>query len=66
LHGGSLRSEHLGNERPIYVWLPTSYAADDTRRYPVIYMHDGQNLFADELAFEREWQVDEHIERLPR
>jgi predicted alpha/beta superfamily hydrolase len=61
---GPLRSEHLGNERPIYVWLPTSYAADDTRRYPVIYMQDGQNLFADELAFGREWQVDEHIERL--
>jgi predicted alpha/beta superfamily hydrolase len=61
---GPLRSEDLGNERPIFVWLPTSYAADDTRRYPVIYMHDGQNLFADELAFGREWQVDEHIERL--
>jgi predicted alpha/beta superfamily hydrolase len=61
---GPVRSEHLGNERPIYVLLPTSYATDTDRRYPVLYMHDGQNLFSDALAFGREWQVDEHMERL--
>ena len=61
---GPLSSEHLGNERPIYVWLPASYASASERQYPVIYMQDGQNLFSDALAFGREWQVDEHMTRL--
>lgn len=61
---GPLRSEQLGNERPIYVWLPSSYDQTTDRTYPVLYMQDGQNLFCDELAFGREWQVDEQMARL--
>jgi predicted alpha/beta superfamily hydrolase len=61
---GPVRSDHLGNERPIYVWLPLSYNDTGDRTYPVLYMHDGQNLFSDELAFGREWQVDEQMARL--
>jgi predicted alpha/beta superfamily hydrolase len=59
-----IRSHELGNERPLYVWLPASYASESRREYPVIYMQDGQNLFTDALAFGREWQVDEHMTRL--
>jgi predicted alpha/beta superfamily hydrolase len=61
---GPVRSAHLGNERPIYVWLPLSYNDSGDRTYPVLYMHDGQNLFSDDLAFGREWQVDEQMARL--
>jgi predicted alpha/beta superfamily hydrolase len=61
---GPLRSEQLGNERSIYVWLPPSYEHIGDRMYPVLYMQDGQNLFSDELAFGREWQVDEQMARL--
>jgi predicted alpha/beta superfamily hydrolase len=61
---GPLVSEALGNEREVFVWLPTSYAASRDRRYPVIYMQDGQNLFDQATAFGDEWQVDETIERL--
>jgi predicted alpha/beta superfamily hydrolase len=61
---GPVASTHLGDERPILVGLPPSYSADDSGRFPVIYMHDLQNLFSDRLAFGREWRVDETLTRL--
>lgn len=49
--------------RPVDLWLPPGYDAGTTR-YPVIYMHDGQNVFAPTLAFTGiDWGVDEAIER---
>lgn len=52
-------SPELHNERDIYVYLPPSYGlgAPDAR-YPVIYMHDGQNLFDPALSFAGAWRVD--------
>jgi predicted alpha/beta superfamily hydrolase len=61
---GPIESRALRPSRPIYVLLPSSYEVEVDRRYPVIYMQDGQNLFSDALAFGQEWQVDEHLERL--
>ena len=58
-------SPERGNARDIYVYLPPSYEASD-RRYPVVYMKDGQNLFDASMSFGAEWQVDEHMERLSR
>jgi predicted alpha/beta superfamily hydrolase len=57
-----VRSPELGNERPLYVYLPPSYATDAERRYPVIYMHDGQNLFDVATSFGGEWEVDQTLE----
>jgi enterochelin esterase-like enzyme len=37
--------------RPVDVWLPPGYPDVGGRRYPVIYMHDGQNLFDPALAY---------------
>lgn len=51
-------SPQLGNQRDITVWLPPSYETSE-RRYPVIYMHDGQNLFDAVPSYAGEWQVDE-------
>ena len=56
-----LHSPQLGNERDILVYLPPSYAAT-RRRYPVLYMHDGQNLFDEATSFGREWEVDQTLE----
>lgn len=56
-------SPQLENERPIYVWLPDSYAGSD-KRYPVVYMHDGQNLFDAAISFCGEWGVDETLSAL--
>jgi predicted alpha/beta superfamily hydrolase len=33
--------------RPVFVWLPPGYGADASRRYPVVYLHDGQNVWDD-------------------
>lgn len=49
--------------RDVTVWLPPGYDASDDR-YPVLYMHDGQNLFEAATANFGEWGVDEHLERL--
>lgn len=53
-----VRSPQLHNRRDVYVYLPPSYGAGGDRRYPVLYMHDGQNLFDPELSFSGAWRVD--------
>ncbi len=59
------RSEILDNERTLIVYLPPGYAADEEARYPVLYMHDGQNIFDASTSFAgHEWEVDEAAERL--
>jgi predicted alpha/beta superfamily hydrolase len=58
-----LASPQLNNTRDIYVYLPPSYA-QGSQRYPVLYMHDGQNLFDAQLSFAGEWRVDETMEGL--
>ena len=52
-------------DRDLRVYLPASYDSEPSRRYPVLYLHDGQNLFdASEAAFGVEWQVDETVDAL--
>jgi predicted alpha/beta superfamily hydrolase len=56
----------LGNrKRTIRIYLPADYA-QSTRRYPVVYMHDGQNLFDMATAPFGEWGVDECLDSLQR
>ncbi len=60
-----VHSPQLGNTRPIVVYLPPSYARTVRKRYPVLYMHDGQNLFDATTSFVGiEWGVDETMEQL--
>ena len=61
-----LESPELGNKRDILVHLPASYgtSAASDRRYPVIYMHDGQNLFDSATSFAGDWQADETLTAL--
>ena len=57
-------SPQLNNRREVMVYLPPSYAHED-RRYQVLYMHDGQNLFDRATAFGgQDWQVGETLEKL--
>ncbi len=51
------------NGRRVWVYLPPGYH-DTTARYPVLYMHDGQNLFDQSTSFAGEWGVDETCEAL--
>ncbi|CAN7700995.1 alpha-amylase family glycosyl hydrolase [Pseudoduganella sp. LjRoot289] len=58
-------SPQLGNSRALRIHLPAGYAAHPERRYPVLYMHDGQNLFdAKTAAYGVEWEIDETVDRL--
>jgi alpha-glucosidase len=47
----------------IWVYLPPDYD-NSTKKYPVIYMHDAQNLFDDTTSFIGEWEVDEMLNKL--
>jgi enterochelin esterase-like enzyme len=48
--------------RHVEVWLPPGYDADPSRRYRVLYMHDGQNLFDPRIANTGvDWGVDEAV-----
>jgi len=55
----------LQRARTLRVLLPADYATAD-RRYPVIYMHDGQNLFDAATAYAGEWGVDETLADLAK
>ncbi|MER2561697.1 MAG: alpha/beta hydrolase-fold protein [Myxococcaceae bacterium] len=58
------RSAALNNSRGVWVYLPPTYLENTTFRAPVVYMHDGQNLFDGSAAFGGvEWQVDETMNR---
>ena len=48
------------------MWLPPGYERDSVSRFPVLYLHDGQNLFDRATAFSDEWQVDETTTRMIR
>lgn len=52
------------NGRRVWVYLPPGYDLEPDRRYPVLYMFDGQNVFNEATSFVGEWQVDETLERL--
>ena len=53
-------SEFLEHDRDVLVWLPPGYI-DAGPAYPVLYMHDGQNLFDPDTAFQQgeHWRVGE-------
>jgi len=64
-HHEEFQSAALGNSRTVLVYLPPGYQEEPERRYPVLYMHDGQNLFDAGTSFIGvEWSVDETLERM--
>ena len=53
----------LRRTRRVWLYLPPGYHASE-RRYPVLYMHDGQNVFDQYTSFAGEWGVDETLDEL--
>ena len=52
-------SAFLGPKRHVEIWLPPGYDDNPTTRYPVLYMHDGQNLFDPRIAISGvDWGVE--------
>lgn len=63
-HHHDFYSVHLKNERDVIVWLPPTYNSS-YKRYPVLYVHDGQNLFNPQTAFIGvDWRIDETVTAL--
>lgn len=58
-------SRILSNKRDLIVWLPPGYDNNRLKRYPVLYAHDGQNLFDPQTAFVGvDWQLGTTAEAL--
>lgn len=70
---GDVRAHHrvhspqLRNARTVLVYLPPGYDDHPDQRYPVLYLHDGQNVFDARTAFGGvEWEADETADKLIR
>ena len=65
IHKRVFGSRLLGEELDILIYLPPGFSENDPWRYPVLYLHDGQNVFDEKSAvFGVEWGVDEAAEKL--
>ncbi len=53
----------LNRYRKIWIYLPPGYEKSK-KRYPVLYMQDGQNLFDDAASYSGEWGIDEYLDSL--
>jgi predicted alpha/beta superfamily hydrolase len=61
----SFKTTELPLERHIYVYLPPGYSENINQRYPVMYMHDGQNLFNPAVAFlGQTWEAEKTLNTL--
>ena len=56
-------SRTLKNKRDIYIWTPLEY--DKSKKYPILFIHDGQNVFQSGNSYsEEEWHLDETVTEL--
>ena len=62
-----LKGAGLNYTRDVVVWLPPSYEKENSTRYPVLYMHDGQNILDPSTSFiGYDWRIDEMTDSLIR
>ncbi|KAF2518713.1 alpha/beta hydrolase [Flavobacterium salilacus subsp. salilacus] len=59
----TIHAPQLNSDRKLFIYLPHNYKKS-TKKYPVIYMHDAQNLFDKQTAYSGEWRVDEILDSL--
>ena len=51
-------------QRRVYLYLPASYTKDTQKRYPVMYMFDGHNVFFDsDATYGKSWGMNKYMER---
>lgn len=55
----------LDRKRQVRLYLPPGYATS-SKRYPVLYMHDAQNLFDNATSYSGEWKIDETMDALAK
>ena len=61
----AMEMPQLNLKRRIWVYLPPDYKTSK-KSYPVLYMHDGQNIFDVATSYAGEWEVDETLNRLQK
>ncbi|MFT3794234.1 alpha/beta hydrolase [Flavobacterium sp.] len=59
----TIEAPQLNAPKKIWMYLPKGYATS-SQKYPVLYMHDAQNLFDARTSFVGEWNVDETLDSL--
>lgn len=59
----TIDAPQLKSTKKIWVYLPKNYKTS-TKKYPVIYMHDAQNLFDAKTSYVGEWNVDETLDSI--
>lgn len=59
----TIEAPQLNTTKKIWIYLPKNYNTS-TKKFPVIYMHDAQNLFDAKTSFVGEWNVDEKLDSL--
>jgi alpha-glucosidase len=59
----SITAPQLHGDKLVWVYLPAGYDANGSG-YPVIYMHDGQNVFDHTESYKREWHIEEKLNDL--
>lgn len=59
----SIEAPQLKTTKNIWVYLPKNYE-NSTKKFPVIYMHDAQNLFDKTTSYAGEWNIDETLDSL--
>lgn len=52
----------LKRTRRVWIYLPKDYSSNTAKHYPVLYMHDGQNVFDNATSYSGEWGVDEFLD----
>ncbi len=60
-----IEAPQLESQKKIWVYLPKEYQ-NSKKSYPVIYMHDGQNLFDDKTSYVGEWKIDEYLDTIDK
>ena len=58
-----IEAPELQTQKKIWLYLPEEYQNSE-KKYPVVYMHDAQNLFDKKTSFAGEWEVDETLDSL--
>ena len=61
---GAFAMPQLERSRRVWLYLPPDYSTSTDARYPVLYMHDGQNVFDAATSYVGEWGVDETLDSL--
>lgn len=59
----TIDAPQLKTSKKIWVYLPKNYSSSD-KKFPVIYMHDAQNLFDAKTSYVGEWNIDETLDSI--